>query len=86
MVSSVSSSNNQALRSSSQQRSTAAAQNQAPVQTQLQQSARKQTDQRKQQVNPDAEASEEDPSSASDVKFQCPRPDGLFADPCKLEQ
>lgn len=32
-------------------------------------------------LDPDAE---EEDSSASDAKFQCPRPDGLFADPSKL--
>jgi hypothetical protein len=30
-------------------------------------------------LDPDAE--EDDSSTSSDAKFECPRPDGLFADP-----
>lgn len=83
-------SNNQALRSSSQQRSNVAnANQQQQQQTQLQQAQRSKQPTRK-PLDPDAEDAD-DVSSVSgaatpDAKFECPRPDGLFADPASCKR
>lgn len=77
-------SNNQALRSSSQQRAIAANQNQASSQPQtIQQQAARQKQPTRKPLDPDAEPDED--SATSDAKFECPRPDGLFADPGELQ-
>lgn len=89
---SLSSSNNQALRSGSQQRSAASAAAAAQSQSsQAQQQANRKANQQ-QQSQPqrnkplDPDADEDQDSGSSDAKFQCPRPDGLFADPASCKK